>query len=485
MEQVNLKQNAIKGAVWTSVEKIVRQLIIFVIGIILARLIDPEEFGIIGMISIFIAISQTFADSGLSSALIQKKDRTNTDCSTIFYYNLGVSVFFYVILFFTAPLIAEFYKTPLIKQIIRVVAFSIVLTSLSAVQGTRLTIDLKFKEQSLVSILSALISGLSGVTLAYLGFGVWALVAQTLINQVCITIGFWFFSKWFPSKEFSKDSFKQLWKFGSKLLGSGLINTLYSNLYTLVIGKAFTAAEVGYYNRANQFVSFPVDTVQSMAVKVNYPVLSKLQDDDSKLVGAYKKLLSTPLYVLYPALTGLALVAEPLVQILIGSKWLPCVPYLQILAIGYMFTPLTTINLNLLYVKGRTDIVLKLELIKKPIAFAILIASIPFGIKCMVIGKALYEFIAFSFNCYYTGKFLGYGELKQLRELLPTWIYCAIMASVVLYVMKLCPTNATKLIAGTISGIITYIVVSVVAKDSNYYELKEALINLLKSKFKK
>lgn len=473
MPEKNLKSSAVNGAIWTGIEKFSRQAVQFVIGIILARLLPPNDFGVIGMLAIFIAIAQTFTDSGLSSALIQKKDRTEVDCSTIFYFNIGVGVLFYLLLYATAPLIADFYNMPILTDVTRVVALSIILSGLTAVQNARLTIDLRFRTLSLIALISMVVTGATGLALAYSGWGVWALVFQALAGQMVTSICTWYCSRWIPKLEFSMKSFKQLWGFGSKLLVSGLINTIYGNLYTLVIGKKFSSAEVAFYNRGNHFALLPAQTVQDMAIKVNFPILAKMQDDDERLLGAYKKLLTVPLYILYPVLVCMAVTAEPLVIVLIGEKWLPCVPIMQVLCIGYMFSPLTHINLNLLYVKGRTDLVLKLEFIKKPIAFLILFASIPFGIIVMVIGKAIYEFIAFSFNCYYTGKILNYGEWKQLKLLLPTFINCAIMAAVIYLSMLPFTLPIVKLCVGVSVGLISYWLFSIATKDAAYGEVRE------------
>lgn len=473
MSEQNLKSSAVNGAIWTGVEKFSRQAVQFVIGIILARLLPPDDFGVIGMLAIFIAIAQTFTDSGLSSALIQKKDRTDVDCSTIFFFNIGAGVLFYLLLFAASPLIADFYGMPILTDVTRVVALSIVISGLTAVQNVRLTIDLRFRTLSLIAIISMVVTGATGIVLAYKGWGVWALVFQTLAGQIVTSVCIWYCSRWMPKMEFSTKSFKQLWGFGSNLLCSSLINTLYDNLYTLVIGKRFTSAEVGFYNRGNHFALLPAQTVQDMAIKVNYPILAKMQDDDERLLRAYKKLLTVPLYILYPVLVGMAVAAEPLVIVLIGEKWLPCVPIMQVLCIGYMFSPLTHINLNLLYVKGRTDLVLKLEFIKKSIAFLILFATMPFGIIVMVIGRAIYCFIAFSFNCYYTGKILDYGEWKQLKILLPTFINCAIMAVAIYLSMTPFHSPALKLCIGIPVGILSYWLYSVCTKDASYLEVLE------------
>lgn len=478
MAEPNLKSSAVNGALWTALEKITRQGVLFVIGIILARLLSPEDFGIVGMLAIFIAIAQTFADSGLQSALIQKKDCTEADCSTIFYFNIVVAVACYLVLFVSAPWISDFYRMPVLTDVLRVSALSLIVISMSAVHNTRLTKELRFRDQSIISIVSMVFSGTTGLFLAFRGWGVWALVFQTLMGQVITSLLLIGVSRWCPQWVFSMRSFKQLWGFGSKILGSSLINTVYTHLYTLVIGKAFSPAMVGYYNRGNQFALLPIQTMTDMTVKINFPILSKIQDDDEQLLRAYKKLLTVPLFLLYPLLTGMAVLGEPFILLLIGENWLPCVLIMQILCIGYMFSPLTYINLNLLYVKGRSDLVLKLELMKKPIAFLILFATIPFGLIPMVLGVAVYDFIAFAFNCYYTGKFLHYGIGRQLREIFPIWINCAIMAAVIYAVVYFLDSPVLKLVVGIPVGMFTYWLYARFTHDVNLQEV----VGIIRSK---
>ncbi len=478
---MGLKQSVVSGAIWTGLEKVLTQVVHFVIGVILARILSPGDYGVVGMLTIFIAIANVFTDSGLSSALIQKKDRTDTDYSTIFYFNLLVAVFFYCLLYVTSPLIADFYNMPILKDVTRVVALSLIITGFTAVQSTRLRINLQFRKLSIITISGMLVTGATGLVLAFNGFGVWALVIQTIAGNLFCSVCIWYVAKWRPSLVFSKDSFKSLWGVGSKLLGSSLINTLYSNMYTLVIGKSFSKEQVGYYNRGNQYALLPMQSVQDMAVKVNFPVLSKLQDDDERLISAYKKLMTVPLYLLYPILVGLAVIAPYLIPVMIGEKWIPCVPVLQVLCIGYMLSPLTSLNLNLLYVKGRTDLVLKLEFFKKPIGFLILFLSIPLGLIGMVVGKAFYEFVAFSFNCYYTKKFYDYGEWKQLKALLPIVINCVIMAVIVYSSMYFVESYLIKVCVGIPVGIISYLMLSIIFGDENYKELK----NIIRGKLHK
>lgn len=482
MAEENLKSKVIGGMAWTGIEKIVSKVVNFFIGIALARLLAPTDYGVVGMLAIFIAVANTFTDSGLSNALIQKQNRTEKDFCTIFYFNIVVAICFYATLFFASPYIARFYNMPILEDVTKVVAISLIITGFTAVQRTRLTIALRFQTQALISVVSMLITGAVGIILAYLGWGVWALVFQTLVGQLVSSIGIWYCSKWMPKLIFSKESFKSLFGFGSKLLCSSLINTIYGNLYTLVIGKAFSPAEVGYYNKGNEYALLPTQALQDMALKVNFPILAKMQNDNERLLRAYRKLLRTPLFLLYPLLVVIAVIAEPLIEIMIGAKWLPCVPMLQVLCIGYMFSPLTHINLNLLYVKGRTDLVLKLELMKKPIGFAILFATLPFGIYALVIGKAFYELIAFSFNCYYTGKILNYGELKQLKVLLPVFIQVAIMGAVTHFAITPIDNSLAKVIVGIVVASVFYFVTAGIIRDESFLDIKDILLSKIHKK---
>lgn len=358
------KQKAVSGVAWTTIERLTTQVIQFVIGIAIARILAPQDYGIIGMTAIFFAIATTFVDSGFGSALIQKKDRNEDDYATCFYFNLCVSVVLYALLWFSSPYIAVFYRTPVLNNVLRLLGLTLIINSLSISQMAKLTAEMHFKLLSVINVCTQLVTGLVGLYLAYAGWNVWALVFQQICSSVARLLLIEWYLRWIPKRTFSKQSFNHLFRFGSKILCSGLINTIYDNLYTLVIGRTFAAKEVGYYNRGNQFAILPTQTVLSVFMKVAYPLMAEVQDDAERLKRAYKKFLRVPLFVLYPILFGLIALAKPLVLVLLGEKWLPAVPLLQVLCIGSFFDPLTHINLNILYVKGRTDLVLRLELIK-------------------------------------------------------------------------------------------------------------------------
>lgn len=390
----SIKHEAVKGVAWTSIEKMGSQVIQVVLNIVLARLLTPKDYGVVAMTTIFTMIATTFIDSGFGNALIQKKEKSQADYSTCFWFNIMVGIGMYALFYISAPYIANFYRMPLLINVCRIIGLAFIFNSMTISQTAMLTVNLQFKQLSIVSISTQVFTGIFSIILAYNGWGVWALVFQIVMSSLIRLLAIEIVTRWIPTKEFCRDSFNHLFGFGSKLLCSNLINCIYSNIYALVIGRIYNANDVGYFNRANQFALLPGSSITEVVMKVAYPVMAKFQDDNNKLCNAYKKFLSLPLFVLWPILGIMVALAKPFIVVVIGEKWLPSVPYLQILALGAMFAPLTQINLNILFVKGRTDLVLRLEVIKKTIAFIILIVSIPFGIIWMVIGKAIYDLIA-------------------------------------------------------------------------------------------
>lgn len=472
------QRRAIRGMAWAGTEKVLIHVLRFVFGVLMARILCPEDYGIVGLLYIFINISSIFVDSGFTSALIQKKDRTEADYATVFFFNLGVATFFYLVLFFAAPWIAAFYRIPQLTDVARIVALGLPLNALCAVHRTRLTIQLNFRAQTIVTFIALLLSGGAGLFLASAGYGVWALVWQGVASAVLTIALFWGLSRWRPQLTFSTDSFRRFFSYGWKHLCSSLINQIYSELYTLVIGRKFSAVDVGYYTRANGYAMLPTGIVSETVVRVNFPILAQLQDDNEKLIIVYRKLLRTPIWLLAPVLFGIGALAKPLIFCMIGEKWLPCAPYLTILCFGMLFSPLTTINLNLLYVKGRTDCVLKLELIKKPLAFLIVLAMIPFGVFWMCVGKAVYDVIAFMFNCYYTKKILNYGLWAQMKDVFPVLLNAGVMAGVVHAASLFFENPFVQVIVGVPTGIAVYFAGSFLLKDpSLFYFINRLKLN--------
>lgn len=420
------KQDTIKGIKWSAFEKFFVQGVQFILGIIMARLLSPSDYGIVGMYAIFYAVSQTFIDSGFNNALIQKKDRTEEDFCTVFYFNIVIAAFCYIILFIVAPWIAVFFHNPIISPIIRIEAVILIINALMAVHMTRLMIEVNFKAISIRSILSSVGAGIFGIILAYNGWGVWALVAQGIMSSLINVIFIWLYCKWIPRKFFSRKSFNQMFSYGNKLLASGLINTIYSNLTTVVIGRFFRAKDLGFYNRGTSIPGLVVNNMNGALQRVLFPILSRYQDNDEMLIYYYKKYIAIVSLCLFFICTLLAAVGHPLVILLLTEKWEESIIYLQLAAFSLMFDHLSVINHSLLLAKGRSDLFLKLDLIKKPVYIAILFSAIPFGVLGICISKIISAQVAIVLNTYYTGKFFKYGYIEQLKDYFPFFLYSMI-----------------------------------------------------------
>ena len=415
-----LKNKAIKGVIWSFIEQFSGQIIQFVISIILARILLPSDYGLIGMLAFFMAISQVFIDGGFGSALIQKKNRNENDLSTVFYINIGMSLACYIILFLCAPLISDFYSQPQLVPIIRIYSLTLVIGSISGINNTLLVINVDFKTKSKVSILSSVISGIIGIGFAYLGYGVWALIIQAISSSIISVILNFYFVRWYPKLIFSKVSFKALFSYGSKLLISSIIASAYTNIYSLVIGKQFSPAILGYYSRAQGFTTLVSNNINSIISRVSFPILSNIQDDDTILKNVYYKYIQMSSFVIFPCVLLLCGIAKPLVLILLTDKWTPVISLLHIICFSYLWNGIIDINLNLLKVKGRTDLVLRLEIIKKVIAVSILVISILFdNIYAICLGSVIYGFIALYLNTIYTKKLLNFSFLQQCKLFIP------------------------------------------------------------------
>jgi len=428
---MSLKQKTINGLKWSFIDNTANLGLSFIVGIILARLLSPQEFGLIGMISIFIALAYSFVNSGFSQALIRKQNCSQADYSTVFYFNLVVGLLFYLILFFTAGYISDFFNEPLLKPMVRVLSLVILINAFTVIQSTRLTKNIDFKLQTKISIIASIVSGTTGIFMAYSGYGVWSLVIKTILGYFLISVFLWYWNKWKPSLVFSLSSFKELFSFGGKLMVSGLIDTLYRNVYYLVIGKYFSAVELGYYTRADQFQALPSSNLQGIIGRVSYPVLTTIQNDIPRLRTAYKKLIRSTMLITFVLMLGMASVARPMILTLIGEKWEPCIIYLQMLCFVGMFYPLHALNLNMLQVQGRSDLFLRLEIYKKLLAIPVIIIGVIWGIKAMIVGLMVNTLIAYYLNSYWSGRFIGYSFLSQIKDILPSFLLAAVVSAIV------------------------------------------------------
>lgn len=454
----SLKRKTVKGVAWSAVERFSTLFVQLIVNIILARILMPEDFGMIAILTAFIQFSQAFIDSGFTNALIQRKDRTNVDFCTVFYFNLVVACLLYVILYIAAPWIAEFYNMPLLTMVTRILGINLVLGALASVHRTKLSINLRFKVQSIISFLAVIISGVISILMAYNGFGIWALVFQSIISLTLQTILLYILgTHWIPSLIFSIHSFKKLFAYSSKILGSSLISLLYRNLYPIVIGKKFSAVELGYYSRADLFSTMPTSSITLILSKVAFPIFSTIQDDNAKLRVAYSKYIVYASLIVFPVMLGLAALSKPLIVVCMTDKWLMAVPLLQILCFDCMFDHISAINLNILYVKGRSDLALKLEIIKKTIAIGILFASLPFGIFAICWGRLFYSLIAILLNTYYTRRLIGLPLLKQINDFMP-YLFCGVvMAITVWFSTYWISSMVLQIIIGMIIGVALYI----------------------------
>lgn len=416
---MSLRSTATKGIFWTLIQQFGTQLISFGVSLILARLLLPEEFGLIGMIGVFISIGNSLINSGLTQSLIRSDNPDQEDYSTVFFFNLAGSIIIYLLVYFTAPLIADFYRQEVLIAIIRVFSLSFIIAAFSTVQLTRLTKLMDFKTQMLVSIPSIIGSGALGVYLAYQGFGVWSLVWMSLSQVVLNTVQLWVRSKWYPSFVFNVNKFKAHFKFGYKLTLSGLLNTIFVNIYQIIIGRYFSASQVGFYARADTLKQMPVTNISNVLNKVTFPLFASIQNDDVRLKRVYKEIMQLVVFIIAPVLVIMSVLAEPLFRFLFTEKWLPAVPYFQVLCLAGILFPIHSYNLNILNVKGRSDLFLRLEIIKKVLVLAVVAISINFGVIGLVWGQLSTSILAFFINSHYSGKFLKYNALEQAKDVLP------------------------------------------------------------------
>lgn len=466
----SIKESVINSTKWTAFEKLGVQGVQFVLSIVMARLLTPEDYGIVGMLSVFLTISTTFVDSGFSNALVRKQEYKEVDYSTVFFFNFFVAVVVYLILFFTAPLIASFFEMPILTSVLRVQALSLIINSLTVVQVAKLTRALDFKSLALLTMYSNILSGICGIGLAYLGFGVWALVGQVLIQSVINLLYLVIRYRWFPTTGFSIDSFKELGSYGSRLLASSLLHTLYTQLTTFIIGKFFSAKTLGFYNRAVQTVALPKQLFEGVIGKITFPIFAKVQDDKKRLINVYRKYIKMSSMCMFFAYALLFALSKPLVLFLLTDKWADCIIYLQLLCFVCMFDNVTSINLTLLKVIGRSDLYLRLEIIKKIISVSILLCAVPFGVIGICVAKIFYEQLAIAINTYYTGKIFNLGYLTQWKDFY-IYLICAIVAVAPAYLLTyLDMPNIVTLIIGAV--ISTTIYVTILWRNPSMKELR-------------
>lgn len=416
---MGLKEKTISGIVWSFTEQFSTKLLGFCINIILARILAPAEFGIIAMLSVFIAIGTSLMDSGLTASLIRTNGATQRDYSTVFFFNLIGSIVIYILMFFLAPYLALFYKQEILTSIVRVYGLTFILNAFFTVQNTRLSKEMNFKAQTVILIPSVLGGGILGIVLANMGYGVWSLVWMSLFNSFLSTVMHWIYSGWRPNLIFDIKCFKSHFFFGYKMTLSGLLDTIYQNLYILIIGKFYTATQLGFYSRASAISQLSTSNLVAALNKVTYPMFAIISNDDKKLKIIYKQLLQQVLFWNAPILIFLTAMAEPLFRFLLTEKWVPAVPYFQILCLAGIMYPLHAYNINILKVKGRSDLILKLEVIKKTISVIGILIAVRFGIYGLLYFQLLFSVLGYFINSFYSGKILSYSFKEQVRDIFP------------------------------------------------------------------
>ncbi len=453
----SVRKQLTHGIAWNFIEKVLMEGVQFIIGVILARLLMPSDFGLIGMLAIFIAISNVFIDGGFAKALIQKKDCQDIDFSTAFVANILLATIIYTVLFFTAPLIAVFYDEPILTTLTRVLALNFLLGSFNIVQRARLMAKVDFKSLAQIKVISVILGGLVGVVMAYRGLGVWSLVGQTISTTIMQIFLFPFYSQWKPSFRFSRDSFKQLFGFGSKLMITGVSSVIINNISTICIGRVYNSISLGFYTRASQFSQLISFTVNDVLGNVTFPVLSHLQDERDHMISVYRKTLYLTALVIFPIMILCALLAKPIILILLTEKWLPCVVLMQWLFLARMFTPLSSVNMNILNAIGRSDLFLKLDFSKIPLIILSLVITIPISVEAICIGSFVTSFICFFINAYLPGRMFGYGAWLQIKDWRYIFLSILIMTVFVLLFTHFVENMWLQMFVGGAIGAISYL----------------------------
>lgn len=479
----SLKNKTIKGVAWSGIDNIFNTGVTFIVGIVLARLLSPDDYGLIGIITIFTTVGTNLINGGMGSALIRKKDATEDDYNTAFIVNLVLSIVIYILIFYGAPYISIFFGREELVWLTRVTCLELIIGALALVQRTRLTKRIDFKTQAKITLISRLSSGVIGISMAFLDFGVWALVAQILSGQILGVSLLWYYNHWIPKLRFSSSSFHNLFGFGWKMMVSSLLDSLWKELYQVVIGKFYSPATLGQYTRAKSFSKLLSNNLTSVIQRVTYPVLSNIQDDKERMVTAYRKIIKTTMFITAISLFFLGGISEPLLYCLIGPKWHEAATYLPLICIIGSSYPLHAINLNMLQVQGRSDLFLILEIIKKIIGLGPLFVGAFVGIMPMLYTSLLTTIIAYFLNSYYSGKLLGYSSWMQIKDVAPSYCIAMVVAMAVYFLKNLSITYWIVLPLQIIIGIAVILIICKITKNEEYKEIRlmvQPLVNKIK-----
>lgn len=474
------KNSVISNFIWRFAERCGAQIVTFIVSIVLARILAPEEYGTIALVTVFTTILQVFVDSGLGTALIQKKNADNLDFSSVFYFNLFMCLILYLAMFLCAPYIARFYDDVSLIPIIRVISLTIVVSGVKGIQQAYVSRNMLFKRFFFSTIGGTLFSAVLGIIMAYAHFGVWALVAQQLSNSVIDTLILWVTVRWRPQLMFSWKRLTKLLSFGSKLLASSLLDTIYSNLRNLIIGKMYSSSDLAFYNQGDKFPKVIVTNINSSIDSVLLPSMSSVQDNHEKVKSMTRRAIKTSTYIMAPLMMGLAFCATPIVQLVLTDKWLPCVPFLQVFCITYMFWPVHTANLNAINAMGRSDLFLKLEIIKKIIGLTLLFITMRISVMAMAYSLLISGLLSQIINSWPNRKLLNYGYLEQVKDILPAILLAVIMGVIVYCVSFIRLNSALTLLIQIPLGMFVYIMGSKLLKLESYNYLLDVIKNFRK-----
>ena len=470
-EQQSLKDKTIKGTMWSAIDNVAQFGVQFVVSIVLARLLSPDDYGLIGIITIFTTVCTAIINGGFSTALIRTQKPSDEDYNTAFICNLLMSILLYAIVFLCSPLIADFFNRQELVALTRVSSFTMIIGAFAIVQQTRLTKRIDFKTQTKITLIASILSGIVGIAMALMDYGVWALVVQGIVAQTLRTVLLWFFNHWVPSIRFSKESFNRLFGFGWKMMASGILDSLWTQLYQVIVGKFYSPATLGQYTRAKGFSQMFSSNLTGVIQRVTYPVLSEIQNEKERMVAAYRKIIKTTMFMTFALMFALGAVSEPLLYCLIGPKWHEAATYLPWICFVGAFYPLHAINLNMLQVQGRSDLFLGLEIIKKIIGLAPLFVGAFVGIFPMLYTIVITSIISYFLNSYFPGKLLGYTSWMQLRDIAPSFAISMTIALIVFF-MKFIPLSYWIVLPMQISFVILLLcVICICTKQSEFKEL--------------
>ena len=465
---------------WSVSERIGKQFMLMITSIVLARLLNPSDFGLMGMLSIFTSVGQSLIDSGFGSALIQKKDADDVDASSIFYFNLVVSFLLTTLLFLSASRIADFFDQPILAPMTRILSFNFLIISFGVVQTALFTKNMDFKVQLKVSSISVLISGIIAIIMAYFGFGVWSLVAQFITRFAINSLLLWMFSSWRPSLKFSVSSLKNMFAYGSNLLISGLLTTIFDNIYDAFIGKTYSARDLGFYTKARTLEDSATKSTGASLSKVAFSAFSPFQDENASLKKAYRRTIKMSMFIHFPLMIGLITLADPLIRFLLTDKWAPTIPYFQLFCVIGLLHPLQILNLNILKVKSKTNVYLRLNIIKKTLILISILLTFRKGIIGLLVGRIIVDIISYFINSFYSERLIGYSQIDQIKDISKSFVLAFIMGiSIIIFDSINMQNLLIRLIINSLLGVLVYAFLNYLIKSPELNEFQNILASFL------